>query len=96
VLLNSIFDRLLPEEVSRLLDNLEFGKFKFLYLSPERLQQEIDKYNQKFGKWERIKDFEITQEEWTVESGHLTPTMKMRRKVILEKHKDLFEKIYKL
>ncbi|MEQ6122880.1 long-chain fatty acid--CoA ligase [Pseudotenacibaculum sp. MALMAid0570] len=61
-----------------------------------RLQKEINKYNKGFGKWEQIKDFEITKEEWTTESGHLTPTMKMRRKIILEKHIDLFNKIYNL
>lgn len=60
----------------------------------KRLQKEVDTYNQKFGQWERIKDFEITKEEWTIESGHLTPTMKMRRKIILEKHKNLYNKIY--
>ncbi len=62
----------------------------------DRIQKEIEKHNSKFGKWERIKDFEITEEEWSAESGHPTPTMKMRRKVILEKHKDLYNKIYNL
>ena len=62
----------------------------------KRIQKEIDKHNEKFGKWERIKDFAITENEWTSESGHLTPTMKMRRKIILEKHKDLYNKIYNL
>ena len=62
----------------------------------KRVQKEIETHNQKFGKWEQIKDFEITSEEWTPESGHLTPTMKMRRKIILEKHKDLYQKIYNL
>ncbi len=60
----------------------------------KRIQKEVDKYNLKFGKWEQVKDFEITKEEWTTESGHLTPTMKMRRKIILEKHRDLYQKIY--
>ncbi len=60
-----------------------------------RLQKEFDTYNEKFGQWEKIKKFEITKEEWSTESGHLTPTMKMRRKIILEKHQDLFDKIYK-
>ncbi|WP_298777974.1 long-chain fatty acid--CoA ligase [uncultured Polaribacter sp.] len=60
----------------------------------KRIQEEIDLYNQKFGKWEQIKKFEITPEEWTIEAGHLTPTMKMKRKVIKEKHKKLYQKIY--
>ena len=59
-----------------------------------RIQKEVDFYNQKFGKWEQIKKFEITPDEWTIESGHLTPTMKMRRKIIKEKYKNLYQKIY--
>ena len=59
-----------------------------------RIQKEVDFYNKKFGKWEQIKKFEITPDEWSVESGHLTPTMKMRRKIIKEKYKKLYQKIY--
>ena len=59
-----------------------------------RIQKEIDRYNRKFGQWEQIKKFEITPDEWTIEAGHLTPTMKMRRKIIKEKYQDLFQKIY--
>ncbi len=62
----------------------------------ERIQKEINMCNKNFGKWEQIKEFEITKEEWTTESGHLTPTLKMRRKKILEKHKNLYKKIYNL
>ena len=61
-----------------------------------RIQQEIDVCNKDFGKWEQIKKFEITKEEWTASSGHLTPTLKMKRKIILEKHKNLYDKIYNL
>ncbi|WP_299158554.1 long-chain fatty acid--CoA ligase [uncultured Tenacibaculum sp.] len=60
----------------------------------ERVQKELDYYNRKFGKWEQIKRFEITSDEWTTDAGHLTPTLKMRRKIILEKYKDLHKKIY--
>ena len=62
----------------------------------KRIQEEIDTCNKHFGKWEQIKQFQITQDEWTAESGHLTPTLKMKRKVILEKHKNLYNKIYNL
>ena len=60
-----------------------------------RIQEEIDYANTKFGKWEQIKKFELTPEIWTIDDGHLTPTMKMKRKVIKEKYKDLIEKIYR-
>ncbi len=59
-----------------------------------RLQEEVDECNCNFGKWERIKRFELTPEEWTIDSGHLTPTMKMKRKIIKEIYTDLYEKMY--
>jgi long-chain acyl-CoA synthetase len=59
-----------------------------------RIQKEVDFHNQKFGKWEQIKKFEITPDEWSIESGHLTPTMKMKRNIIKEKYKNLYQKIY--
>ena len=62
----------------------------------QRIQKEIDTCNKSFGNWEQIKEFQITCEEWTATSGHLTPTLKMKRKVILEKHKNLYNKIYNL
>ncbi len=62
----------------------------------QRIQKEIDVCNKNFGNWEQIKEFQITEEEWTAISGHLTPTLKMKRKVILEKHKNLYNKIYNL
>ncbi|MGX1023700.1 AMP-dependent synthetase/ligase [Psychroflexus sp. MBR-150] len=60
----------------------------------DRYQEEIDFYNQGFGKWEKIKRFELTKDEWSIEAGHLTPTLKLKRKEIKELYKDLFEKIY--
>lgn len=60
----------------------------------ERIQEEIDSANKSFGKWEQIKKFEITPDIWSIDAGHLTPTMKMKRKVIKEIYKDLIEKIY--
>ena len=61
----------------------------------KRIQKEIDKANEHFGKWEQIKKFELTPDVWSIEGGHLTPTMKMKRKVIKEMYKDLIEKIYR-
>ncbi len=60
----------------------------------ERIQQEIDTLNEKFGNWEKIKRFELTADVWSIASGHLTPTMKLKRKVVMEMYKDLFNKIY--
>lgn len=60
----------------------------------KRIQKEVDKYNESFGKWEMIKTFALTPDVWTIEAGHLTPTMKAKRKVIKEMYKDLYEKLY--
>ena len=60
----------------------------------ERIQIEIDKCNSRFGKWEQIKKFEITPDIWCIEGGHLTPTMKMKRSVIIKIYDDLVQKIY--
>nr|WP_315186632.1 long-chain fatty acid--CoA ligase [uncultured Flavobacterium sp.] len=60
----------------------------------ERIQEEVDKLNDKFGNWEKIKRFELTPDIWSIEGGQLTPTLKLRRKIIMEKYIDLFHKIY--
>jgi len=60
----------------------------------KRIQKEVDKYNERFGKWEKIKTFALTPDVWSIEGGHLTPTMKAKRKVIKEMYKDLYEKLY--
>jgi long-chain acyl-CoA synthetase len=59
-----------------------------------RIQEEIDRLNDKFGNWEKIKRFELTADIWSIEGGHLTPTLKLKRKIVMEKYIDLFHKIY--
>ena len=60
----------------------------------DHIQSDIDFHNSKFGQWEKIKRFELTPEPWTIESGMLTPTMKLKRKAIKTKYLNLIEKIY--
>ena len=57
-----------------------------------KIELEINKINEEFGDWERIKKFEITPEIWTIENGLLTPTMKLKRKAIIQKFIHLKEK----
>lgn len=61
-----------------------------------KIKDEIDHYNKNFGKTEQIKTFELLSKEWTVDSGELTPTMKLKRKIIAEKYKDYINKIYSI
>ena len=58
------------------------------------IQNEIDFHNNDFSQWEKIKKFKLTPEIWNVDDGHLTPTMKVKRKVIKEKYKVLINEIY--
>jgi len=60
----------------------------------ERFSREVALCNEKFAKWEKIKKFELTPDVWSIEEGHLTPTMKVKRKVVLGLYKDLVAKIY--
>jgi long-chain acyl-CoA synthetase len=59
------------------------------------IQEEIRTCNQKFGKWEQIKVFKLTPKVWSIDGGELTPTMKMKRKIIKEIYNDLYESIYR-
>lgn len=60
----------------------------------QAFESEIDVHNKYFGSWEQIKKFKLTPNEWTIVDGHLTPTMKLKRKVIAEKYSDLIESMY--
>lgn len=58
------------------------------------LQAEINEKNKGFGNWETIKRFNLLPNEWTIEGGELTPTTKVKRKVVMEKYKDQIEGLY--
>jgi long-chain acyl-CoA synthetase len=55
---------------------------------------EIEKRNGRFGKWEQIKAFRILPGPFTIERGEITPTLKLKRKKILENYADLVAEIY--
>lgn len=80
------------------LHNLDIGQTpEEMVKSPElkkRIEKEIDKLNQKLGNWEQVKRIELTPEIWSVDNGMLTPTMKLKRKVIKERYIDLYNKLY--
>ena len=59
-----------------------------------QIRTEVNKYNQEFGGWEQVKKFELLPEEWSVETGELTPTLKLKRKIIMSKCESLVNKIY--
>ena len=54
----------------------------------------VEEFNENFNHVEQVKKFELLDSEWTIEGGELTPTLKLKRKVIMEKYRDAIERIY--
>ena len=54
----------------------------------------INEANRHFNNVEQVKKFELLPKEWSIEGGELTPTLKLKRKVIMEKYGDIVRKIY--
>lgn len=61
----------------------------------KRIQVEVDGFNELYGNWEKIKKFVLLPHEFSIEGNELTPTLKLKRKIILEKYKDLMDQIYR-
>jgi len=60
----------------------------------EKYLSEVAKFNELFAGWEQIKRFELLDAPWGIETGELTPTMKLKRKVIMEKYADRVAALY--
>lgn len=58
------------------------------------ISDSIKKYNLDFNPVEQIKQFRLIPNEWTIEGGELTPTLKLKRKTIVEKYQDFIHSIY--
>ncbi|ASS49754.1 MAG: AMP-dependent synthetase [Candidatus Fluviicola riflensis] len=57
-------------------------------------QKEVDKYNELYGSWEKIKKFALLENEFAIDTGELTPTLKLKRKIIIEKYQSLLDGFY--
>ena len=58
------------------------------------IQEEIETINKNFSKIEKIKKYFIINEQFTIDNGMLTPTLKLKRYKIIQKYKNQFEKLY--
>ena len=58
------------------------------------IQEAVDEGNRQLARVEQVKRFAILGEEWTPESAELTPTMKLKRRAIHERHADMIERLY--
>ena len=73
------------------IDNQQIVKNKHIV---KRFRQEIDVYNKFFGASEQINKFAILDHEWTIESGELTPSYKIKRDVIVEKYSEQIDSLF--
>lgn len=60
----------------------------------KRIDEEVNTFNEEFGKWEQIKCVELLEDELSVEGGELTPTLKLKRKMIMDIHANKVNCIY--
>jgi long-chain acyl-CoA synthetase len=60
----------------------------------EMVQGYVDKLNTKLNRWETIKKFVILPEDLSVESGELTPSLKVKRKVVEDNNKERLDALY--
>ena len=69
--------------------NKEFSKQK------DKINEIVNKINKNLTLVEKIKKFELINENFSIENGLLTPTMKVKRKKVIEKYKNVIENFYK-
>ncbi|MCU0410193.1 MAG: long-chain fatty acid--CoA ligase [Bacteroidales bacterium] len=60
----------------------------------ERFGREVRELNKSMGEFEQIKRFRLVTEEWTPQSGELSPTLKLRRNILTERYKPIINEIY--
>lgn len=76
---------------------IPFGSKEEVVKKPEvieKYQREIDRLNQGFGQWEKVKKFALLPKEWTIDAGELTPKLSLKRKTILQRHEAAINEIY--
>lgn len=77
--------------------NIKFNDNKDLIQNPKviaRFQREVDTINKELGNHRQLKKFELTCQEWTPETGELSPTLKVKRKFLKEKYKIKLDRLY--
>ena len=112
IIVNSGGDNISPSKIENLLCLDDKIKQSFVYgdkktylvalivSDSEKNKKEIELYiddlNKNLSLVERVKKIKLINEEFTIENGMLTPTLKLKRKKILEKYKEDLEKLYKI
>ena len=58
------------------------------------MQRAVDDVNARLSSFETVKKFAILERDFTIEGGELTPTLKVKRKVVSDRYKTLLENLY--
>jgi long-chain acyl-CoA synthetase len=79
------------------LKGIHYGSEEELLKHPkiiDLIERQVDKFTPDLGHFEKIKGVALLARELTVEAGELTPTLKVRRRVVAEKYKDVIDRLY--
>lgn len=77
--------------------HIRFRDNQDLIQNPEviaRYQREVSEINKQLGQTEQIKRFRLVHEEWSTDSGELSPTLKLKRSILVSKYEDLLNEIF--
>lgn len=78
-------------------NNISYSNSEQIIRDPKVLEvfeSEVAKHNEKFSQFERVKKFVLIGKPWSPEGGELTATLKLKRRNILEKYSNLYNKIF--
>jgi long-chain acyl-CoA synthetase len=73
------------------LSNADIAKSK---LVNDRMGEEVNRYNKDYGNWEQIKKFALLEKEFSIAANELTPTLKLKRKKIMENYQAEYSNMY--
>jgi len=78
-------------------NNIPVGTNEELIRNPRVLElykDLVESFNKYFNHVEQVKKFELLADEWTIDTGELTPKLSLKRKVVMEKYRDVVDRIY--
>jgi long-chain acyl-CoA synthetase len=78
--------------------NIEFGSKEKAVTNPtinRRIRKDVERFNQDLDQTEKIKKIRLLNAEWSIDTGEISPTLKLRRKFIVEKYSKIIDETYR-